>query len=560
MSSIQPIVPTVAQSEPADASASPSHNSILEKSYSDFVTIGKLVEQSEGHLKNHHQSIRKALVAVFELGLLLQQHDLVRTFHEKQGLDFPKKAESNLFHSLITKAFELSPREDAKSKYRQILLFAYLKKISTKDLMKYLETPGIEETYKAARNYLKNDFASLYEETNTERYIRAKDHIHAERIGSAIKLGKDEPVPTTFDGYTNAILRVTGRQIEVVAVHPDQTQEEIQTSIAGLVEPEGSRVRAKLKEKNLYPLFTLMDIFSRFVPNKSDVEAMEKAARQQSMGVFQLEGDEVDHTEMIPRLIARAKQPLKEFERLSALVFSQSSNQWSAETRSTLPSFPVVHFRFGAASERVGQRPDLCVFDNHADDFTRWFFEPLDWSLVRSGKGYTVKTSEHKSLDILPWQASGHTWRRLKRLGNLEPEFEVSKYDLKEILEWKQNRPIQFGRKPSFPKFMNIEGDGDQVFLGSRKDPTARKRLGVLDAANKNAHPIGKLTLAVEHINRIAQLSIDYGLNFKCTICEESDAPIALQFKAIDFWCPLTITLPFTVSNYGAPTEICEFI
>jgi hypothetical protein len=251
---------------------------------------------------------------------------------------------------------------------------------------------------------------------------------------------------------------------------------------------------------------------------------------------------------------------LKKFERLSALVFSHSANQWSAETRSTLPSFPVVHFEFGSASERVGHRPNLCIFDNNAEDFTRWFFEPTDWSLVRSGKAYTAKTSEHKSLDILPWSSTGHNWRRLKRFVNLGPEFDVSKYDLKEILEWKQNRPVQFGRKPSFPKFMKIGVDGDQVYLGSPKDGSARKRLGVLDAPSQITQPIGDLTISVDIINRIAELSADYGLNFKGAICEENDAPIALQFKTIEFWCPLTITLPLTISNYGAPTEICEFI
>ena len=335
MNQIQPIKHADDQAAEIGSGINASHNSILEQSFSEFVAIGKLVEQSENHLTRHCQSVRKALVAVFKLGLLLQQHDLVRTFHEKQGLDFPKKSELNLFHSLISKAFEMSSREDAKSKYRQILLFAYLKKLSSSDLAKRLETPGIEETYKAARNYLKNDFAALYEETNKERYIRAKDHIQSNRIGSAIKLAKDETVPNTVDGYANAILRIKGRQIEVVAVHPDQSQEDIEESIAALVEPEGSRVRAKLKEKHLYPLFTLADIFARFVPTKSDVETMEKAARRQSMGEFQIVGDEIDHTDVIPRLIARAKQPLKKFERLSALVFSHSTNQWSAETRST---------------------------------------------------------------------------------------------------------------------------------------------------------------------------------------------------------------------------------
>lgn len=117
-----------------DSAEIQSHNIVLEQSVSDFLAIQALVEKSETHLQGHHKAVRQALVAVFKLGLVLDEHKLVQTFHQKQGLDFPKKAERNLFHGLITKAFEKSPREDAKSKYRQVLLYAQLKNYSPESL------------------------------------------------------------------------------------------------------------------------------------------------------------------------------------------------------------------------------------------------------------------------------------------------------------------------------------------------------------------------------------------------------------------------------------------
>lgn len=92
------------------------------------------------------------------------------------------------------------------------------------------------------------------------------------------------------------------------------------------------------------------------------------------------------------------------------------------------------------------------------------------------------------------------------------------------------------------------------------KSTSQRKRLGVLYAPSTNANPIGDLEFSVDLINRIAKLSIDYGLSFKGTFSEDNGKPIALRFESTDFWCPMTITLPLTISNYGAPTEICQFI
>lgn len=376
----------------------------------------------------------------------------------------------------------------------------------------------------------------------------------------AIKLAKSEAVPVHFDGFTNAVLRVNGRQLEIVALHPHQTQEDVEACVAALVDPEGSRVRAKLKQKNLYPLFTLADNFSRFVLSKSEVETMEKAARQQSMGPFEVPDGDLDQVDTIERLIKRTKEPLKKFERLSALIFSNENSEWAAETRSTLPSFPVVSFEFGPDSKRIRERPPLCIFDNQADGFQRWFLEPADWALVRKGGGYAANSTEGRSLKINPWQPTSHSWRKIKQFDQISSQFEICKLDLGEILRWKDNRPAQFGRKPSFPKFMNLRADGDEVFLQMGTDPGQRKRLGVLDAPSQQDKPIDELTLAFLHINEIAKLSADYDLNFRGAFLRSDSAPMALQFASIDLWCPLTITLPLTISNYGAPTEICEFI
>lgn len=385
-----------------DSAETQSHNIVLEQSVSDLIDIEALVEKSETHLQNHHKAVRQALVAVFKLGLVLEKHKLVKTFHKKQRLYFPKKAKRNLFHGLITKAFEKSPREDAKSKYRQILLYAQMKNYSPESLENLLDEFGVEETCKVARIYLKGDFASQYEESNVERFDRAKDVFKSTRIGAAIQLGKNENIPVNFDGFSHAILRVTGRQIEIVAIHPNQSEQDVKASMAELIEPEGTRVRAKLKTKNLYPFFTLADIFARFVPSKSDVDAMEKAILRQSMGPFEVPDGPIDQVDTIKRLMDRIEHPLDKFERLSGLVFSCNDSKWVAEIHSTLPSFPVVKFALGQESERVSKRPPLCIFDNQADDFLHWFLELPSWKFVRNKTGFTAKVLEGKSLDVGP--------------------------------------------------------------------------------------------------------------------------------------------------------------
>ena len=569
----------------ANKASASGHNSVLSESTEKWAKIKQLASRTEGLLTAHQDRLRKTLIAMLRLGQVLQENDLVKGFYSLQSIEYGKKAKINLFHGIVSAAFSWEYPDEKKSKYRQILLYALTSGMSEIEFQERLKA-DFNNCYAEAVKFLRGDFEWKYDETVDERLDRALKTLSGISIGKAIKIPKDTKLPQVSDGYANAVVRIQNGQVEVVGFARSQSEVAIKSAVSSLVDPEGLRVRRKLTEKPLYWFYTLAEIFDRFVVKHAEADAWDEAIKKLADEDNRLDFDSIDYKELISQIrektertkITKDEMVMKRFERLTVLRFRKFDGSWRADTVSTLPSFPSVHFSFDRNDNLLSNESDVYLSDVQARAFKSDFLQYADWSIERNETGHLIK-SDVKSVrpkPLLEFITSQHSWRVPATSTSLKAKFSMSRNDLHEIKQWEishKKKPIDFGRNEPWPNYMDLLIDEDRVFLVFPKNTDFRKKIGTLNSAAKQPtsldpqNPIAPFRVGTRHMQAIADLAADYSLSFDGAVVLINNKPSALRFTANGFrfeeeelGCELRIMIPLIISNYGAPTEICQFI
>ena len=561
-------------------------NAVMARFDDSLLAIQKIIFEAYQARDLSTERTRQALLAIYELGCALTEEakstpDIWKRFYISHGQRWDKRAEDNPYHRLVTAAFGDDQREDVLSKYRAILKYATLRSFTNKQL-EVLLGKGIDKAYGTAIKFGKRDLEKPYRETDDEWFDRAREQIKDRKLGDTIKLPVGSAPKTTVRSYTTALVRWNAGTVEFVDFLANQSTKDIETAVSKLVGPEGARVRKKLKAKSLYWFYSIVDVFERFVLDKQRGSEIMLAHRA-SKSNLKANLDQVDDPnsseghDAIRKAIKRSKNKP---EPQTALQTSADGNGWIAQTISSYPAFPIVQAKFDKqtiikafeAEQFNGFDPthSLLLTTGRARSFQTSFLEFNKWSVQQDNQQFELVSANeeaiHFPLDRLgDWQHKNHPWRAFTGKFSQRHPFQSEAVDLFDLLQWKDNHKAKklFGRNIPFPRTLNIIKDDIQLWLQFERHTDQRQRLAKLNEPNeaiehkKDIH-VGRI--AYTDIVNLAQVSEDYRLTFTGQFLEDQRGIVAIQFKANEFHCDLTITFPLIMTNQGDTAEISQLI
>lgn len=332
--------------------------------------IEQAVAKANKFLSSHNSAVYEALSLCLDLGYTLQSHcdessddpwKLLKEYLLYHGERWSSKCEINIFHGLVSIAFDQIDADGNEinsapvlSRYRSILRYAFEQRFSSEEFKKLLEERSLIDVYQDAVSAFRFDPIDNYIEAENDKYQRVTKRF--EDTNSELPeatFTEDLPKPDIETEYATAIVKLHDQGFNVLGFVKGETQEQIKAKLVDLVPDEAPYARQKLKEKNLYQLYLICDIFKRFTPNIATIRDWNKAHERAQLPTLNENSTQEEHDEYFKQMNAQSsnadtnkkKHELDgRFSLLNALHFEITNQTLIVSSRSTHPNTPCLEF------------------------------------------------------------------------------------------------------------------------------------------------------------------------------------------------------------------------
>lgn len=564
------------------------------KEYNDVLgAIESSLLTARDHLNSHNSSIFSALGQALDLGHLFaakrdEEDDVdwsfLRDFVAFHQKPWTAKCESNIFHGIVTVAFDIIDKTTGHvlssapqmSKYRTVLRYAFEKEMAGEDLVDLLEGVTLSVVYERAVSLFRFDPFSLFVENDEQRFQRASEELLTKPDLPSGEFTGDFPKPDIETGFVPAMLHVDQSGFKLVGLFEGDTENVIQAKVAGLVPAQAIRSSTSLSSQPGYALFVACDLFSRFLPKIADVHDWAKAAATASRPALSENPSEGELSEYLEKLRHKSsgqsspdqdkeaaeskdqktKQLAKKFVLLDALRFEQSSAGWVAESLTTQPYNPCCRMFFPRPRGTIPiERLDVTSKD--AVHFVDQFPRKSPWKPMRSGAGLALQSVGEPATSFHAADLDDVTnWRTLDPELETIGRFNLSKPMLDDLSKWQQElKALNLHERTAFHRYQTIELVEGQLQLVLPDRPNQRRVLGEL--VSEEVAPFETQRFFDFHmVRKLIQFSLDYGVAYEFDLLSGHQGLSAARVSIKDLPFKATVTLPLMLSQKGNPVEI----
>ncbi|MEP5077935.1 MAG: hypothetical protein ABJR09_08265, partial [Lentilitoribacter sp.] len=457
-------------------------------------------------------AINNALGKTLDLGYELEQKrkaekddnwDFVKEYLIFHGVKWSLKCETTIFHGLVSIAFNQIDETGKEintasslSKYRAVLRYAFKQELSSQQLIDDLKKRGLTDFYEEALSYFRFDPIDNYIEHEAERLVRAKDHLDNLSSLPNGTFTKDIPAPKTDAEYVSAVLKITKSGFNVIGLVDNETKDQIHSKIINLVPEEAKHARQKLKDKNLYHLYVVCDLFKRFLPKIADIQTWNKASRlaklpQLPVNATQNETDDYiralkEHSHQdenkLKNLVnqvghASHRLPSNKFSLLNGLDFIFDGSKLVITSQTTHPNTPCWEMTIPLEKPHLRQSHPLMIKDLDAIRFNTQFLEYNHWSLSRKGIGFAASAPNPEASPLLIQDFTAIAkWRSVDKNLKAVERFKLDKLQLDKLSKWKAefSATPQFMRR-SFQTILDIKIEEEKLMLAFPNDRNQKR-------------------------------------------------------------------------------------
>lgn len=556
--------------------------------------ISEDVKSAYVSLASHNTAIYNAISKTLDLGYEFSKKrrkeqddnwDFLKEYLIYHGERWSLKCETTIFHGLVSIAFNQIDDHTGKeintapslSKYRAILRYAFKRQLSSQELINDLEEHGLTEIYEDAISVLRFDPIDNYIEHDTERFVRATTYLDNLPSLPSGSFTTDIPQPETSSEFVSAIIKITKTGFNVVGLVENETQDQIRSKIIDLVPAEAKHARQKLKDKNLYHLYVVCDLFKRFAPKVADIQTWNKASRLAKLPQLPVNATQNDTDDYVRALKEHSHQheinlkniasqvghsphrlPSNKFSLLNALDFKFDGSKLTVTSKTTHPNTPCWEMIIPLEKPHLQQLHPLMIKDLDAMRFNTQFLEYNHWSLSRKGIGFAASAPNPEASPLLIQDFTAIAkWRSIDKNIKVVERFKLDKFQLDNLSNWKTefSATPQFMRK-SFHTILDIKIEEEKLMLVFPNDRNQKRSLGT--AVNNHTNLILNKDRLFDFasIKKLIQLAQDYGLEYELELLDGHQGPSALRFHCIGLPFETSITIPLLLSVKGNPVEI----
>jgi len=567
------------------------------KKFKEYNDVLDVIENSlltaQDHLKSHNTSIFGALGQALDLGHLFAAKrdsegdnewsflkDFV-TFHQKP---WTAKCESNIFHGLVTVAFDIVDNKTGQalssapqmSRYRTVLRYAFEKGMTGDELIEQLEQDTLSEVYDRAVSLFRFDPFEQFVEDKEQRFDRASKELLRKADLPSGEFTADIPKPDIETGFVPAMLHVDQDGFKLVGLMEGDGKEALQAKVASLVPAQAKRSSTSLASQPGYALFVACDLFTRFLPKIVDVHDWAKAAATANRPALPEKPSEDELADYLEKLRQKssgqsapsnddeptkakdnaAKQLAKKFVLLDALRFEQSSAGWSAHSLTTQPYNPCCRM-FLPRPRGTVPFGVLDVTSKDAVHFVDQFPRKTPWRPVRHDEGLALQSVDDATTSFHATDLDDVTnWRTLDRDLELVARFSLSKSMLDDLSRWQSElKARNLHGRIVFHRHQLIELVEDQLQLVLPDRTEHRRAFGKLTLGDASPLEIPRF-FDFHMVQKLIQFSLDYGVSYELNLLKGHQGLSALRVSIRDFLFEASVTLPLMLSQKGNPVEI----
>lgn len=262
----------------------------------ELVAIKASLLTAHDYTQKSDASINDALGNTLDLGWLIadkraeeddEDWSFLKEFVMYHDAPWTAKCDSNIFHALVTVAFDkVHPdtghaltSQPQLSKYRAILRYAFTEGLRGDDLVKQLSRMTLSGVYEKAVSWLRFDPLDRFVEDEDQRFERAKSTLLELETLPNGKFTDEFPMPESSSGFVQAMLHVDEGGFKVVGIVSGDKEDVLRQKVAKLVPAEARRNTKKLSAEPFYSLYVACDLFQRFLPAVAGRDKWSKAEK-----------------------------------------------------------------------------------------------------------------------------------------------------------------------------------------------------------------------------------------------------------------------------------------
>lgn len=487
--------------------------------------------------KSSRENLYSALLKTYSLGLELLHAGELKNFVERRDLKlWNKTAKKNPFHPLSQLAFD-GLKKASISQYASLLDYCHSHGFLVADLKNDLRTIGVAELYELSRQTkADSSIEKLYELDQKPHFKWATEQLEMKTAVHKFST----PTNSNFvesDEFQLAMIKVKNGHVEIIG-KAEVDKSELKKTILNTAGKPPIYRHEKLVEKDLYQLFKVVDLYTRFSTKVSDVLNDE-------------DNQKLDDGEISAAYFSQ-----------SGLILKYFDTQWIAYTASNLPTFKCVQTAISDPNSQLNLldvKKTYFLSSAHCSVFANQFPYEGNWGLIESKHGVSVTHRGKLQICEFVEIITSETDLRIFDRNHIENvQFDLSKGTLVFLTNWERIHKKSASANGKFPSIFKIGIEASDLHLSFPNNPNNpnEKRAISVGITNTNDEVITDRFLRKDDLSDICNVAVDYNWSFTAAIITVNELHGGLKLKAEDQNNQIEIVIPLCVSVTGELGQI----